>query len=186
MDTLTPPTTPTTTPTSTTTKPKKERKWQTEFKWVQHLTEQEADLGYCSWVRDAKKSNALANGTSVYRDQHGSDQSHPEHKLVSIARQPQKQQPTQEHTTNNRSSHPCNEAQLRTMYFIMKINLPIHMHIHYYCFIDSNRCPDLQELANFYSSHGSQTDIKFSINQAVEDSILTDIRLPQADWYHSR
>ena len=179
-DTPTPPTTPNTTPNSTPTKPKKERKWQTiwqtEFKWLQRLTEQEADQGYCSWCRDAKKSNSVANGTTnLQRSTWVRHENHPEHKLVSSARQPQKQQPTLEQTTDNTSSHPCKEAQLRTMYFIMKYNLPIHLHTPLLQLQRLNRCPDLQEPANFYTSHGAQTDMIDSINQSVEDSILRDI-----------
>ncbi|CAC5394332.1 Gametogenetin-binding protein 2 [Mytilus coruscus] len=124
----------TTTSVTTPTKPKKERKWQsiweTEFKWLRKLTLPEGDQGYCAWCRDKKKSNSVANGcTNIQRSTWVKSKNHPDHKMVALAKQPSKQQPTLEKTTDvHITTHPCKEAQLRTMFFIIKANLPMHLH----------------------------------------------------------
>ncbi|CAC5392889.1 unnamed protein product [Mytilus coruscus] len=170
----------TTTSVTTPTKPKKERKWQsiweTEFKWLRKLTLPEGDQGYCAWCRDKKKSNSVANGcTNIQRSTWVRHENHPYHKMVALAKQPSKQQPTLEKTTDVATTHPCKEAQLRTMFFIIKANLPMHLHTELLNLQRVNGSPDLQDTTKYFTSHQSQTDMVDAINDSVEDTILRDI-----------
>ena len=171
------------------------RKWQTswqkQFPWLEKKVvgaDQDYDvLAVCRWCREAGKSNAFARGSGNLRAsafiRH--ETRNPDHTVIVFGRKAKVQGSTIDITISRQNELEANraaegdvtlEAQMRTMYSIVKSGQPLSQ-FYTLCELQTlNNTPGFQDQRRLYTSYCSHLDLLTAINATVEEKIDENLR----------
>ena len=171
------------------------RKWQTswlkQFPWLEKkVVGPNGDydvLAVCRWCREAGKSNAFAKGSGNLKVsafiRH--ETRNPDHTVIVFGRKAQVQGSTIDLAISRQQEHEAKraaegdvtlEAQIRTMYSIVKSGQPLSQ-FNTLCELQAlNNTPGFQDPKRLYTSYCSHLDLLTAINASVEEKVDENLR----------